>query len=177
MSAFSPTVAFTVAAAVFVFGSQPAFANETEIEEITVIGDGIFQDTTLVSPISQITLEDLKSVNLTTVEDALAFEPSLVVRKRYIGDPNGVIGLRGSNQFQTTRSMVFVDGMPLHYHLQTRFRGAPRWSLVSPDEIEVAEVVYGPYSSEYSGNAIGGVVNFRTRRPEERRVSLSLIHI
>ena len=171
MSAFSPAVAFTVAAAVFVFGSQPAFANETEIEEITVIGDGIFQDTTLVSPISQITLEDLKSVNLTTVEDALAFEPSLVVRKRYIGDPNGVIGLRGSNQFQTTRSMVFVDGMPLHYHLQTRFRGAPRWSLVSPDEIEVAEVVYGPYSSEYSGNAIGGVVNFRTRRPEERRVS------
>ena len=117
MSAFSPTVAFTVAAAVFVFGSQPAFANETEMEEITVIGDGIFQDTTLVSPISQITLEDLKSVNLTTVEDALAFEPSLVVRKRYIGDPNGVIGLRGSNQFQTTRSMVFVDGMPLHLSL------------------------------------------------------------
>ena len=117
-------------------------------------------------------MEDLKSVNLTTVEDTLAFEPSLVVRKRYIGDPNGVIGLRGSNQFQTTRSMVFVDGMPLHYHLQTRFRGAPRWSLVSPDEIEEAEVVYGPYSSEYSGNAIGGVVNFRTRRPQEERITL-----
>ena len=171
MSTFNRAVALVVATASYVFGAGSAFAVEPEVEEITVIGDAIFQDTTRVSPISQITLEDLRSVNLTTVEDTLAFEPSLVVRKRYIGDPNGVIGIRGSNQFQTTRSMVFVDGMPLHYHLQTRFRGAPRWSLASPDEIEVAEVVYGPYSSEYSGNAIGGVVNFRTRRPEEQRIS------
>lgn len=172
MNMLNRAIAFSVATAAFTFGQSTAFANESEIEEVRVISDAIFQDTTLVSPVSTITLEDLKSVNLTTVEDTLAFEPSLVVRKRYIGDPNGVIGLRGSNQFQTTRSMVFVDGMPLHYHLQTRFRGAPRWSLVSPDEIEEAEVVYGPYSSEYSGNAIGGVVNFRTRRPQEERITL-----
>ena len=59
--------------------------------------------------------------------------------------------------FQTTRSMVFADGMPL-LHLQTRYRGAPRWSLVSPSEIDQVEVVYGPYSSEYSGNAMGWLI-------------------
>ena len=146
-------------------------AETTELEEVTVVGDALFKDTALVSPSSTISLEDLKVVNLTNTEDVVAFEPSLVVRKRYIGDPNGVIGIRGSNQFQTARSQVFVDGQPLHFHLQTRFRGAPRWSLVSPDEIESAEVIYGPYSSEFSGNAIGGVVNLTTRRPEERRVT------
>ena len=174
MKPFNQAVAY-VAAATFSCVSYVACAADdapeesANMEEATVIGDAIFKDTTLVSPSSQISLEDLKVVNLTTVEDALAYEPSLVVRKRYIGDPNGVIGLRGSNMFQTTRSMVFVDGMPLHYHLQTRFRGAPRWSLVSPDEIDTAEVVYGPFSSEYSGNAMGGVVNLETRRPQEQR--------
>jgi iron complex outermembrane receptor protein len=93
------------------------------------------------------------------------------VRKRFIGDANGVIGLRGSNMFQTTRSMVFVDGMPLHYHLQTRYRGAPRWSLVSPGEIDDIEVIYGAFSAEYSGNAMGGVVNVNTRRPDSARIA------
>ena len=141
------------------------------LEEVTVIADQVFKDTSLVSPSSSISAEQLEAISITTVEDALAHEPSLIVRKRFIGDPNGVIGMRGSNMFQTTRSMVFVDGMPLHYHLQTRYRGAPRWSLVSPGEIDNVEVIYGAFSAEYSGNAMGGVVNVNTRRPDSERIS------
>jgi iron complex outermembrane receptor protein len=136
-----------------------------------VIADQVFQDTSLVSPSSLISAEQLEAISFTTVEDALAHEPSLIVRKRFIGDANGVIGMRGSNMFQTTRSMVFVDGMPLHYHLQTRYRGAPRWSLVSPGEIDDIEVIYGAFSAEYSGNAMGGVVNVNTRRPDSARIA------
>ena len=142
------------------------------IEEITVIANQVFKDTTVVSPTSSITAQQLEAISITTVEDALAHEPSLIVRKRFIGDPNGVIGLRGSNMFQTTRSMVFVDGMPLHYHLQTRYRGAPRWSLVSPGEVDNVEVIYGAFSAEYSGNAMGGVVNINTRRPSSERITV-----
>jgi iron complex outermembrane receptor protein len=141
------------------------------LEEVRVIADQVFQDTSLVSPSSLISAEQLEAISFTTVEDALAHEPSLIVRKRFIGDANGVIGLRGSNMFQTTRSMVFVDGMPLHYHLQTRYRGAPRWSLVSPGEIDDIEVIYGAFSAEYSGNAMGGVVNVNTRRPDSERIA------
>ncbi|MDG2501726.1 MAG: TonB-dependent receptor [Porticoccaceae bacterium] len=141
------------------------------LEEVTVIADQVFKDTSLVSPTSSITAQQLEAISITTVEDALAHEPSLIVRKRFIGDPNSVIGMRGSNMFQTTRSMVFVDGMPLHYHLQTRYRGAPRWSLVSPGEIDNVEVIYGAFSAEYSGNAMGGVVNVNTRRPSSERVT------
>lgn len=144
----------------------------TDIDEIVVIAEQLFKDTSIVSPSSMITAEQLATINITTTEDALAHEPSLIVRKRFIGDPNGVVGIRGSNMFQTTRSMVFTDGMPLHYHLQTRFRGAPRWSLVSPSEIDNVEVIYGPFSSEYSGNAMGGVVNINTRRPSSKMITL-----
>src|SRR5690606_4839335 len=70
--------------------------------------------------------------------------------------------------FQTPRSMVFADGVPLHYFLQSRWSGAPRWTLVSASEIARAEVIYGPFSAEYSGNAMGGVVVMETAIPQER---------
>lgn len=143
-----------------------------EVEKLEVRTGRIFQDTTIVSPTSRIQREDLDNMSISTVEDALAHEPSLVVRKRFIGDPNGVIGIRSSNMFQGTHSLVFADGMPLHYHLQTRWNGSPRWSLVAPSEVESVEVIYGPFSAEYSGNAMGGVIDITTRTPQQKRVVL-----
>ncbi len=121
------------------------------------------------SPSSILTQKDLISINAATTEDLVKYEPSLVIRRRFIGDSNGTLGIRGSNMFQTARSMVFADGVPLHYLLQTRWSGAPRWSLVSADEIAEVKVVYGPYSAEYSGNAMGGAVNIETAIPTERQ--------
>ncbi len=119
-----------------------------------------------------LTVEDTGLINSTTTEDLVKHVPSLVIRKRFIGDSNGTIGIRGSNMFQTSRSMVFADGVPLHYLLQTRWSGAPRWSLVSADEIAQIDVIYGPFSAEYGGNAMGGVINIETSIPTERRVHL-----
>lgn len=142
------------------------------LQETKVLADRLFRDTTAVSPTSSLTPAELDNINMMTAEDAIKHEPGLVVRRRFIGDPNGVIGMRGSNMFQGSRSLVFVDGMPLHYHLQTRWSGAPRWSLVSPSEIAYVDVIYGPFSAEYSGNAMGGVVNVDTKTPTEPRVHL-----
>lgn len=158
-----------IAAAVAMAISGATSANEPLTEEI-IITERLFKDTTLLSPTSIITADELRAINFVTTEDAVAHEPSLVIRRRFVGDPNGTMGIRGSGMFQTARSMVFADGLPLHYLLQTRWSGAPRWSLVAPGEIESAQVSYGPYSAEYSGNAMGGVVNLNTRTPTERRV-------
>ncbi|MDJ0808223.1 MAG: TonB-dependent receptor [Gammaproteobacteria bacterium] len=124
------------------------------------------------SPSTVITEIDVESINATSVEDFVKYEPSLVMRRRYIGDSNGVVGIRGSNMFQTARTLVYADGMPLHYLLETRWSGAPRWGLVAGDETESVEVIYGPFSAEYSGNAMGGVVNIDTKLPEKREFHL-----
>ena len=124
-------------------------------------------DTPYTSPTSVVTEEKAESINVATVEDFIKYEPSVVVRRRYIGDPNGVIGMRGSGMFQTSRTMVFADGVPLHNMLRTRWNGAPRWSMASPDETESVEIIYGPFSAENSGNAMGGVVNINTRQPDD----------
>lgn len=161
---------FAALVLVCVSGNGYAAPGESkEIEEVVVWGET--QDRSgagYVSPTSLLGQQDLDGINIATTEDVVKYEPSLVIRRRFIGDSNGVMGIRGSNMFQTSRSMVFADGVPLHYLLQSRWNGAPRWTMVSASEIAQVETVYGPYSAEYSGNAIGGIVLIETAIPQGR---------
>ena len=147
---------------------QQVVAQERPVEEIVVWSSSSDQRTGNTSPVSLLTQDDLVSINVATTEDVVKYEPSVVIRRRFIGDSNGVMGMRGSNMFQTSRSMVFADGVPLHYLLQSRWNGAPRWTMVSASEIAQVEVLYGPFSAEYSGNAMGGVVEIETAIPQQQ---------
>lgn len=148
---------------------------KSKVEEITVWGEARDSSQSgYTNPTSVLTQEDIVSINATTTEDIVKYEPSIVIRKRYIGDSNGTLGLRGSNMFATARSMVFADGVPLHYLLQTRWSGAPRWTMVSASEIAQVEILYGPFSAEYSGNSMGGVVLIETAIPQAREVHVDL---
>ena len=143
-------------------------AGEAEVEEIVVWGAQTVQRAATSHPSSMLTQQDLVSINVATTEDVVKFEPSLVIRRRFIGDSTGTMGMRGSNMFQTSRSMVFADGVPLHYLLQSRWNGAPRWTMVSASEIAQVEVLYGPFSAEFSGNSMGGVVLIESAIPQQR---------
>lgn len=150
-------------------------AKNAEVEEVKVWGEARDSSASgYTNPTSVLTQEDMVSINATTTEDLVKYEPSIVIRKRYIGDSNGTLGLRGSNMFATPRSMVFADGVPLHYLLQTRWSGAPRWTMVSASEIAQVEILYGPFSAEYSGNSMGGVILIETAIPQERQVHVDL---
>ncbi len=138
------------------------------VEELIVWGQGRDSSVGSNGPSSTLTPIDFESINIATTEDLVKFEPSLVIRRRFIGDANGTMGIRGSNMFQTSRSMVIADGVPLHYLLQSRWDGAPRWTLISPSEIARVDVLYGPYSAEYSGNSMGGVVIIESAIPQQR---------
>lgn len=145
-----------------VFAAPPSNTGTIQLEEVEVTStEGrLFPNTAKATPTYEVQIKEVeKFVNATTVEDYLRFSPSLNIRKRYIGDPNGSLGMRGSNVFQTAHTMVFADGMPLHNPLRTTFNGAPRWSMVAPSEVESADVLYGPFSAQYGGNSFGGVVN------------------
>ena len=145
------------------------------VEEVRVWGEQKdSRQAGYTNPTSLLTQEDMVSINVATTEDLVKYEPSIVIRKRYIGDSNGTLGLRGSNMFATSRSMVFADGVPLHYLLQSRWSGAPRWTMVSASEIAQVEILYGPFSAEYSGNSMGGVVLIETAIPQEREVHVDL---
>lgn len=144
-----------------------------EMPEMTVTDTStnstrLFPNTAKATPSFTIDKLDIETkVNATTVEDSLRYAPGVLVRKRYMGDPSGALGIRSSNSFQSTHSLVYADGMPLHNLLRTTSFGAPRWSMVSPSEIESSEVLYGPFSAQYSGNSMGGVIQLNTKMPEK----------
>jgi iron complex outermembrane receptor protein len=145
----------------------PATEKETVFKEMVVTGE-VERDTHYTSPSTRVTREQIERQNAQTTEEVLKYQPSLQIRQRYVGDPNGVLGIRGADMFSTARNMVYADGLPLHNFLQATFNGAPRWSLVGPNEIDAVDVVYGPFSAEYSGNSIGGVINIKTRMPKKQ---------
>jgi len=107
------------------------------------------------------------SINATDSEDALKYLPSLLVRKRYAGDYNhAVLSTRASGTGNSARSMVYADGVLLSNLLGNGAGFTPRWGLVTPEEIERVDVLYGPFSAAYPGNSVGAVVDYVTRMPK-----------
>ncbi|MCC2954383.1 TonB-dependent receptor [Massilia sp. IC2-477] len=107
-----------------------------------------------------------RTINALDSEDALKYLPSLLVRKRYIGDYNhAVLSTRASGTGNSARSMVYADGILLSNYLGNGATFAPRWGMVTPEEIERVDVLYGPFSAAYGGNSVGAVVDYVTRMP------------
>ena len=121
--------------------------------------------------IEGVTREEIETrVNATDSEDALKYLPSLLVRKRYIGDYNhAILSTRASGTGNSARSAVYADGILLSNYLGNGIANgtnyAPRWGLVTPEEIERVDVMYGPFSAAYPGNSAGAVVDYVTRMP------------
>src|SRR6187455_3099264 len=112
-----------------------------------------------------------ETINATDSEDALKYFPSLLVRKRYVGDyDHAVLATRASGTGNSARSLVFADGILISNLLGNGATFTPRWGLVTPDEIERVDVLYGPFSAAYPGNSVGAVVDYVTRMPTELEV-------
>ncbi|OYT85751.1 MAG: TonB-dependent receptor [Burkholderiales bacterium PBB6] len=108
-----------------------------------------------------------ETINATDAEDALKYLPSLLVRKRYVGDYNhAVLSTRASGTGNSARSLVYADGVLLSNLLGNGATFTPRWGLVTPEEIDRVDVLYGPFSAAYPGNAVGAVVDYVTGSPK-----------
>ncbi len=101
--------------------------------------------------------------NIFNPEDALRNLPSMSIRKRYSGDRNALVGGRSFSTTQAPRALVYMDG-----YLLSNFLGrfdAPRWNMIAPEEMTRIDVLYGPFSALYPGNAIGTTIAVTTSRP------------
>jgi iron complex outermembrane receptor protein len=109
-----------------------------------------------------------QTINATDSEDVLKYFPSLLVRKRYIGDyDHAVLASRASGTGNSARSLVYADGILLSNLLGNGASFTPRWGMVMPEEIERVDVLYGPFSAAYPGNSAGAVVDYITRMPDK----------
>ncbi|MEY4160487.1 MAG: hypothetical protein RLZZ136_1108 [Pseudomonadota bacterium] len=110
--------------------------------------------------------ENFAAVNAVNVEDLMKYTPNFFVRKRFAGDDNAVVAMRGANTVQSARTIVMVDGFVVSNFLGNRYDYPPKWNVVGPSEVRQFDIVYGPYSARYGGNSMGGVVSVTTQDPK-----------
>nr|WP_315472782.1 TonB-dependent receptor [uncultured Undibacterium sp.] len=148
------------------------------VERITIKGDRPtslpVEIPTTIEGINAKTIET--TINAIDAEDALKYLPSLLVRKRYVGDYNhAVLATRASGTGNSARSLVYADGILLSNLLGNGANFTPRWGLVTPEEIQRVDVLYGPFSAAYSGNSVGAVVDYVTRMPSKFEAHVKLL--
>lgn len=112
--------------------------------------------------VSVITQEDLEKQNVKTVDEALRITPG-VYAKRIKGmmDSTAGVNFRGFKGDQYT--LVLMDGIPVN----DAYTGGLEWGSLPITNIDRIEVVRGPASALYGGNAMGGVINIITKTPEK----------
>ena len=165
------------ARAIFIAGAAAAGARAHAADEaadhgggepIVVVGqrgDSIEQPPATVESIDAAGIA--ATVNVINTEDSLRYFPSLLVRKRHIGDTQAPLATRTSGVGASARSLIYADGILLSALIgNNNSIASPRWGMVAPDEIDRIDVLYGPFSAAYPGNSIGAVVNITTRLPD-----------
>ena len=173
----------TVVQAQSVPAAQSATQPNAPVKSLGVVTVSSGQPTSLPTQIPTtiegVTREQIdNTVTAFDSEDALKYFPSLLVRKRYIGDYNhAMLSSRASGTSNSPRSMVYADGMALSNLLGSgvsTLTYAPRWNMVNPEEIERVDVMYGPFSAAYPGNSVGAVVDYVTRMPQAFEATVKL---
>src|SRR5690606_28604951 len=112
-----------------------------------------------VKAITVVTREDIKNKPNALLPDLLRNETGVYIQQTTPGQAIPIIrGLKGS------QNLHLIDGMRLNTAF---FRNAPNqyFALVDAFMIDQIEVVRGPGSVLYGGDALGGVVNVITHTP------------
>ena len=164
--------------------AQPAPGPAVELPPVMVIAPAAGTEIPPVSPTIRkfalpntvVSIDRRKienTVNIVDTEDAVKYMPSLLLRKRNFGDTQAVLATRTWGVNSSARTLVYADDILLTALIgNNNTIGAPRWGLVSPEEIKGVDMLYGPFSAAYPGNSIGGVMLITTRMPEKFEATL-----
>ena len=112
----------------------------------------------LVSP------RQIEALPAQTTDDLLNYVPGVNINRSFgIFSHSATVTMRGLNGQEQGRVLVMIDGIPTN----KSDGGSVNWNLLNTDQIERIEVVKGPGSSLYGGNAMGGAINIITKKPTE----------
>jgi iron complex outermembrane recepter protein len=117
-----------------------------------------------------------QTINATDASDALKYLPDVLVRKRYIGDTNAPMATRTTGINASARSLIYADGVLLSTLINNNNQnGSPQWFMVSPQQIERVDVLYGPFAAQFPGNSYGAVTEITTRMPTKFEASVDVL--
>ncbi len=166
---FRKTAAVSVAA---LFLTAPSLAQQavngpskekSEIDRIVVEGSRLNQTAAEIgSSVSIITAADIDALGYDFALDALAAAPGVTVNANGAFGGSATVRIRGAASEQT---LVLVDGVVVND--PSTPGGGFDFARFDTENIERIEVLKGPHSTLWGGDAIGGVVSIVTKRPDE----------
>ena len=147
--------------------APPESAREPRSTDIVVTGRALSL-TTLVSGQTVTNVDDaaFRNTPATTIADIVKLSPGVAVTQGN-GPRDVSVSIRGSNArngFGARNIQVFEDDFPV-----TQPDGLARFDLTDPHAYGAVDIVRGPSSARYGNYALGGAVNFRTRRGRDIR--------
>jgi iron complex outermembrane receptor protein len=113
--------------------------------------------------VTVITSDDIHYSGATTIPEILQFVPGVDVRR--LDRQRYIVGIRGLFSEQSDRTLVLIDGKPA----MDLIYGTTHWTNlpVLMEDIDRIEVVRGPGGAAWGANALNGVINIITKKPEQ----------
>lgn len=116
--------------------------------------------------VSVVTKQQIEADHVQTVDAALKHESGVFVqRTKGIADSLPRVQVRGL--YGANRTLVLLNGLPIN----NGYDGEVPWNDISVENIERIEVIRGPSSALYGSDALGGVINIITARPQKLEIS------
>lgn len=118
-----------------------------------------------------VTRADLDAYGMFHLWDALRGVPGVDVFSARAAD--GIVSIRGQAKVNNNRTLILLNGRRVldGYVESLDWESLP----VAQDEIDRIEIVEGPVSALYGGNAISGVINIITRSHEVDGAQLAVV--
>jgi iron complex outermembrane receptor protein len=155
---------FTLYLITFVPFSLMAQEKEVTLETVVVTATRDGQEIRKVpANVTVITREQIEQSNAKSTVDLLRNEVGVAVRD-FTGSGKTVsVDIRGFGETGPLNTLVLVDGRRVN---EIDLSGAD-WTQIPLDQIERVEILRGPGSVLYGDNAVGGVVNIITKKPDK----------
>jgi iron complex outermembrane receptor protein len=138
--------------------------DEVTLEQVVVTGTRDIQEIRKIpANVTLITKEEIQESNAKTVVDVLRDKADVVVRDFYGTGKTASVDVRGFGETAPLNTLVLVDGRRVN---EIDLSGVD-WTQIPLDQVERIEIVRGAGSVLYGDNAVGGVVNIITKKPEK----------
>ncbi|MBK5279667.1 MAG: TonB-dependent receptor [Bacteroidia bacterium] len=146
----------------YVFGQAPIVEDSLQTKQLEeLIVTATRNERTmgaLPMPVFLVPKMQIKSMGSLRLNDVLTEQTGLVIVPQVNGQGNG-IQLQGFNPDYT---LILIDGEPII----GRYTGSLELSRITVGNIKQIEIVKGPSSSLYGSDALAGVINIITDRPQ-----------
>ncbi len=133
---------------------------KSELDEVIISGSKFGEhNRKLAANVKVIAVKDFSRLNTSSMANLLETSSQVFVQKSQQGGGSPVI--RG---FEANRILLMVDGVRMNNAI---YRGGHLQNIITidPNALERLEVVYGPSSTLFGSDALGGVVNMFTKDP------------